>query len=57
MIHMANTEDKTLPNWRKTEKQCNDEGWFMVNGDPTHWKNRDTKEEIFGKDHKKKGGK
>lgn len=55
---MANKEDRTLPNWRKTEEECAKEGWKMVGGDPTHWENEKTGEVIKGRDYKeKKGGK
>lgn len=51
---MGNKEDPSLPNWKKTEAQANAEGWFMVDGDPTHWINPSTKQEIKGRDHRSK---
>lgn len=54
---MANTIDRTLPNYCKSAEQVASEGWEMVGGDPTHWRNRNTKEEIKGRDYNPKGGK
>jgi len=54
-VNMSNVEDRRLPNWQKTEEQCNKEGWFMIDNDPRAWKNKFTQEVIDTRP--KKGGK
>lgn len=43
---MSNKEDRTLPNWQKTQEQYEREGWRMIGGDPLNWENVDTGEKI-----------
>lgn len=47
----ANKEDRSLPNWGKTQEVYEREGWLMEmddNGlpDPLRWRNVNTGEEI-----------
>lgn len=51
---MSNKEDKTLPNWCKTQEQYEKEGWRMVDNNPLAWENVITGEKI---DKRAKGGK
>lgn len=43
---MANKEDKTLPNWQKTQEEYEKEGWRMIDNNPLAWENVLTDEKI-----------